>query len=265
MLYFKVRNFEKFQHYKHRNPPWIKLYYDLLHDRRFFRLDDASKWLAVGCFLLASQNDNKIPFDQDWIAKELCLSTAPNWQVLLESEFIQPIDCDASTLLASCIQMLFQSREEKSREETEILSIPEKPPESSQRDFVFQFWNKQTATMSHRRINGQEKAIVKTLRKYSPEEICRAIERYSIIRQNRAGKYRQLYAWTLGEFLTRHDHYNIERLNAENWEDPFLDNMAINQQSSNRQAMADPPGADPCWETVTLPDGRLVAKGRKNA
>ena len=113
MNYFRVRGFEQFQHYKDRNPPWIKLYYRILHDRRFYRLDDASKWLAVGCFLLASQCENKVPFDADWIAKELCLSTAPNWQVLLESEFIEPIDCDASMLLATCEQDASPRRGEK--------------------------------------------------------------------------------------------------------------------------------------------------------
>jgi hypothetical protein len=38
MVYFEVRNFQEFQHYSKRNPPWIRLYYRLLHDREFFRL-----------------------------------------------------------------------------------------------------------------------------------------------------------------------------------------------------------------------------------
>lgn len=28
--HFKVRNWEQFQHYKDRNPPWIKLHFALL-------------------------------------------------------------------------------------------------------------------------------------------------------------------------------------------------------------------------------------------
>lgn len=121
MYYFKVRNFEQFQHYKHRNPPWIRLYNNLLHDRKFYRLKDSTKYLAIGCFLLASQYDNKIPFDPDWITKELSLYESPDWQELVESEFIIPIDCDASNMLATCLQhasnMLARDRVEKSREE----------------------------------------------------------------------------------------------------------------------------------------------------
>src|SRR5690606_19747530 len=35
--YLTVKNFERFQHYKDRNPPWIKLYNDLLDDYEFGR------------------------------------------------------------------------------------------------------------------------------------------------------------------------------------------------------------------------------------
>jgi len=30
MLTLKVKNWEKYQHYKDRNPPWIKLHFELL-------------------------------------------------------------------------------------------------------------------------------------------------------------------------------------------------------------------------------------------
>lgn len=229
MLYFRVRNFEQFQHYKHRNPPWIRLYYMLLHDLRFYSLDNSTKYLAIGCFLLASQTENKIPFNESWIKKELSYDGVPNWQALLDAEFIQPIDCDASAMLATCLQDASQSRADNTEQSTEaeILSFSEKA-QNPKRSFkesveILKFWNSKPATMHHRSLNGQEKAIVKTLRKYSPEEVCRAIERYSQVRANVKGRYRDLYAWTLGEFLTRKEHYNIERFNAENWEQPFLE------------------------------------------
>lgn len=235
MLYFKVRNFEQFQHYQHRNPPWIKLYYNLLHDRRFFRLDNSTKFQIIGIFLLASQHENKLPMDEAWIEKELSSDQPINWQSILESEFIEPIDCDASTLLATCTKIVLRVETEKSREETEILSFSESEKEFGQqkpsvRQFtkesheIFHHWNSKSATMKHRAIDGQEKAIIKALRRYSPEEVKRAIGRYSQVRENVGGRYRDLYAWTLGEFLTRHNGYNLERFNAESWEDPFLAN-----------------------------------------
>lgn len=232
MYYFKVRNFEQFQHYKHRNPPWIRLYYSLLHDRRFYRLDDPTKWLAVGCFLLASQSENKIPFDTEWIEKELALTTTPNWQSLIDSEFIVPIDCDASAMLAECKQNASQSISEQiiQNTEPEILSFSPKTSKGSIKEAidVLNCWNSQAATIHHRQLNGQEKAIRKALQHYSPEEIKRAIERYGKILENAEGKYRNAYNWTLGEFLTRQNGYNLERLNAENWEAPFMKQESFN-------------------------------------
>ncbi len=63
---FSVKNFERFQHYKDRSPPWIKLYNELLDDYGFGRLPDASKMHLVAIWLLASRNDNKIPHDAEW-------------------------------------------------------------------------------------------------------------------------------------------------------------------------------------------------------
>lgn len=37
MTYLRVRNWEKFQHYKDRNPPWIKNYIELLNDDDHYR------------------------------------------------------------------------------------------------------------------------------------------------------------------------------------------------------------------------------------
>ena len=44
MLYFEVRNFKEYQHYSKRNPPWIRLYYRLLHDRD--KIDDIDGFFA---------------------------------------------------------------------------------------------------------------------------------------------------------------------------------------------------------------------------
>ena len=89
MHYIRVRNFEQFQHYSKRNPPWIRLYYRILHDRNFYRLNDENKYVILGLFLLASQHENKIPFDEDWVEKELATSKSPiDWQSILESTFM---------------------------------------------------------------------------------------------------------------------------------------------------------------------------------
>lgn len=226
MLYFEVRNFQEFQHYSKRNPPWIRLYYRLLHDREFFRLKDETKFLVIGCYLIASQHENKIPADPEWIAKELSLTAPPDWKALIDAQFILPIDCDASAVLARLTKTLPHSitdNSDNSEVIPEILSLPKKP-EGSKREQreVFDFWNAQSATTTHKEFASQEKAIAKTLMRYGIDDIKCAIGRYSQVRANERGRYRDLYAWTLGEFLTRQNHYNVERFIADTWEEPFL-------------------------------------------
>jgi hypothetical protein len=97
--YVRVVNLAKHQHYKERRPPWIKLHRTVLESYRFGKLDDASKWLALGVALLASESDNCIPMDPEWIAKRLQMHSTPNFDALLSVGFIERCD-GASSVLA---------------------------------------------------------------------------------------------------------------------------------------------------------------------
>jgi len=54
------KNWAVFQHYKDRNPPWIKLHRETLNDRTFMCLPIASKALAPLMWLLASESKNGV-------------------------------------------------------------------------------------------------------------------------------------------------------------------------------------------------------------
>ena len=56
--YIYVTNWEKFQHYKKRNPPWIKFYYDLLDDDEYMALSPSDKVLLQTIWLLTSRAGN---------------------------------------------------------------------------------------------------------------------------------------------------------------------------------------------------------------
>lgn len=57
MKYLKVKNWEQFQHFKDRRPPWIKLYKDLLDDYLFHSLPVESRALAPMLWLMASEHE----------------------------------------------------------------------------------------------------------------------------------------------------------------------------------------------------------------
>jgi hypothetical protein len=61
----RIKDWRQFQHYKHRNPPWIRLYRELLNDREWFALDGDACKVLVMCWLVASENDGELPSDTD--------------------------------------------------------------------------------------------------------------------------------------------------------------------------------------------------------
>lgn len=88
MKHFSVKNYEQFQHYKDRSPPWIKLYGSLLDDYGFTRLPDSQRWHLLGIWLLASKLENKIPWDADWLARKLGTTEPIDLDALAAAGFI---------------------------------------------------------------------------------------------------------------------------------------------------------------------------------
>lgn len=89
MDYICVRNWYSFQHYKDRNPPWIKLYNELLDDYEFDSLSDAAKGHLICIWMLASRLDNKIPYKPAWIAKKIGANSDVDIPALIEMEFLK--------------------------------------------------------------------------------------------------------------------------------------------------------------------------------
>jgi hypothetical protein len=100
MQVLHIKNWEKFQHYKHRRPPWIKLHRSILDDVEFTCLQDASKLHLMMLWILAAQMDNDIPFDEVWLTRKLMLKKQIQLKPLIDSGFL----IGASKTLAPCLQ-----------------------------------------------------------------------------------------------------------------------------------------------------------------
>jgi hypothetical protein len=68
---------ERFQHYRDRDPPWVKLYRDLLTSESWVLGTDTSRLVQVASVLLAARYGNKIPFDWKLIRKVASLDCTP--------------------------------------------------------------------------------------------------------------------------------------------------------------------------------------------
>ncbi|HEU4589015.1 MAG TPA: hypothetical protein VFS11_10220 [Gemmatimonadales bacterium] len=105
----RIPKFDEFQHYKKRNPPWIRLYLKLLDNLDFALLPDATKGQLVNLWMLAARlhRDTKrppeLPADPAWLASKINATEPIAWERLIP----RWIECDketASKMLATCKQ-----------------------------------------------------------------------------------------------------------------------------------------------------------------
>lgn len=115
--YYVVKSWERFQHYKDRNPPWIKLHFELLASETWVMLDDASRVLAIACMLIASRNEGKIPNNPDYLKRVAYLNKRPDFTPLIEIGFLEIPLADASITYQT--QADARPETETYREETE--------------------------------------------------------------------------------------------------------------------------------------------------
>jgi hypothetical protein len=98
--FLKIKNWEKFQHYKDRNPPWIKLHAEILTSMTWVSLDDASRVLAVASMVIASKNDGMVPTNPDYMMRVAYLNQKPDFLPLINIGFFEKPLADASNLQA---------------------------------------------------------------------------------------------------------------------------------------------------------------------
>lgn len=118
-MILKPKNWDKFQHYKDRCPPWIKLHRDILNDRVFANLPIASKALAPLLWLLASESKDgsfdaaieELAFRLHFASKDIESGLKP----LIDKGFF----VDASTMLAPCLQVAIPETETETEREGE--------------------------------------------------------------------------------------------------------------------------------------------------
>ncbi len=122
-MILRAKNWGEFQHYKDRDPPWIKLHKRLLDDRKFHALPDASRALAPMVWLLCSESKDgtikdavqEIGFRLRMTEKRVDEALKP----LIDAGFFQ-VEQDDSAALAPCEHDATQRQSrDRDREEEE--------------------------------------------------------------------------------------------------------------------------------------------------
>jgi hypothetical protein len=119
MQYFRIKNLEKFQYYKKRNPPWIRLYTDLLNaeDVDYTCLTDVQKLHLIHIWMLATRHNNRIPMNTDWLQRRLNVSEKVDLEPLFKAGFIE-VCGDACNKHAGCLQLGDPETETETETET---------------------------------------------------------------------------------------------------------------------------------------------------
>ncbi len=126
-VFLSVVEFDELQHYKHRSPPWIKLYARLWENPNFEILSDINKAHYLGICVLASKHNNKIPLNISWIERHISATNPLNLTELIASGLLAQSGRYASEALDDCKQNALSERETEKREsrvETDTMAIP---------------------------------------------------------------------------------------------------------------------------------------------
>lgn len=121
MDYIQICEWDKFQHYKKRNPPWVKLYAKILDDDDFDCLPDDSKLLFFCLLPFASRRNNKVRLDFKWLQKKMPIEkTISNktLQPLIDAGFIEVYQ-DDSIMIDDCAQDATPETEAEKETKTE--------------------------------------------------------------------------------------------------------------------------------------------------
>jgi hypothetical protein len=93
---YRIKNWHKFQHFKDRKPPWVKLYRDILDDLDWHELDAKAAKVLVSLWLISSEDDGYLP-ELKKLAFRLRMSETNTLEILgklshwLEQTDIEPI------------------------------------------------------------------------------------------------------------------------------------------------------------------------------
>lgn len=89
MRVLRVKNWSEFQHYKDRDPPWIKLHRNLLENYDFSSLSDVQRGHLILIWLLAARCDNRIPMDPAWIGSRIGAKQRVDVDAFVDAGFLE--------------------------------------------------------------------------------------------------------------------------------------------------------------------------------
>ncbi len=119
MGYLHICHWDRFQHYKKRNPPWIRLYTDLLSRDDYLNLTGHRRAILHGLWIEYARSSRRLPDDTVTLSRRLELRVLrTDLDALNHAGFIE---FSASAVLAECKQSAIPEAETETREINPLL------------------------------------------------------------------------------------------------------------------------------------------------
>ena len=177
--YIRIRNWDRYQHYGKRRPPWIKLHVELLEKRETMALPVATRWFAIALLLIAARTDNVIESNMAWLARETKLTlhqTEKAIKELLAIRFVEPLGQRkaekelASTMLAERYPSRARTR---SASASSSLERKEQPQTQELMAYFCERVNKNGDFLTSRARGMTAKEIGKLVKEGVPDDLIR--------------------------------------------------------------------------------------------
>lgn len=97
--YLSVKNLERHMHYKDRRPPWVKFHADMLDDFDFTALSDTAKAHMMLLTILASQMENRLPYDLPWLSHRIGAKSPIDVEELILAGYLELYDAGRKSAL----------------------------------------------------------------------------------------------------------------------------------------------------------------------
>ena len=137
----RIKGFSKFQHFKDRSPPWVKLYRDILDDPDWHELDGESAKTLVMLWLIASEDETKqglLPDNRKLRFRLRTTEKALEQSLAKLSHWLEQVDIDA---ISDSYQLDAPERAGEETEERRGETEPCSPSASESADDGFaDFW-----------------------------------------------------------------------------------------------------------------------------
>ena len=162
----KIKNWKKFQHFKDRNPPWIKLHREILYQRDINMISDCSFRVLVYLWMLASEDVSKegnLPPIED-IAWRLRMDEKKIMQSIQElSEWVEHDDINTISPRYQVVPT-----ETETETETEKIMSVKKNNRLIYSDNFQEFW-KYASKHWHKTPSGNKMEAYSEWKKHKPE------------------------------------------------------------------------------------------------